>query len=271
MEHRGYNNVTQGARNNLKTYQDQEFTEDLGLDTHEWKFRISDPAIGRFWQIDPLAEKYSYNGTYNFSENRIIDGVELEGLEAQNFMSKFKKPNELSVKRPSKNAQRQSYSVSVSNPNKSFSEVRDNFLSRPQDLLSNSKAKFNSPVDGEGKTTDFADGNFIKINIDGPLNDGFVKIEDISSNENAVSASFVTLEGHVEKGEITFSITTDKEGNLTFSINNRSDVDQGTAKLFEGFSRSEQMKSWQEVLTNFVNMTGGTETSRGQKTEDKEK
>lgn len=31
--------------------------------------------------IDPLAEKYVYNGTYNFSENRVIDGRELEGLE----------------------------------------------------------------------------------------------------------------------------------------------------------------------------------------------
>ena len=56
-------------------------TEDLGLNVHEWKYRISDPAIGRFWQIDPLAEDYMYNGTYNFSENRVIDSVELEGLE----------------------------------------------------------------------------------------------------------------------------------------------------------------------------------------------
>lgn len=31
--------------------------------------------------IDPLAEKYAYNGVYNFSENRVIDGRELEGLE----------------------------------------------------------------------------------------------------------------------------------------------------------------------------------------------
>ncbi len=31
--------------------------------------------------IDPLAEDYVYNGTYNFAENRVIDGRELEGLE----------------------------------------------------------------------------------------------------------------------------------------------------------------------------------------------
>src|SRR5690554_7974847 len=31
--------------------------------------------------IDPLGEKYAYQSHYNFSENRVIDGRELEGLE----------------------------------------------------------------------------------------------------------------------------------------------------------------------------------------------
>ncbi|PCH75101.1 MAG: type IV secretion protein Rhs [Flavobacteriaceae bacterium] len=81
LEHKGYNNSMYGAKNNLKTYQKQEFTEDLGLNTHEWRYRISDPAIGRFWQIDPLAEDYMYNSTYAFAENKLGMGVELEGLE----------------------------------------------------------------------------------------------------------------------------------------------------------------------------------------------
>ncbi|GAB5476531.1 MAG: hypothetical protein Mars2KO_46300 [Maribacter sp.] len=81
LEHKGYNNITSGVKNNLKTYQGQEFTEDLGLNTHEWKYRISDPSIGRFWQIDPLAEDYTYNSTYAFQENTLGMGIELEGLE----------------------------------------------------------------------------------------------------------------------------------------------------------------------------------------------
>src|SRR5690606_14983181 len=81
LEHKGYNGGTYGVKNNLKTYQGQEFTEELGLNVHEWKYRISDPTIGRFWQVDPLAEDYPYNGVYNFSENRVVDGWELEGLE----------------------------------------------------------------------------------------------------------------------------------------------------------------------------------------------
>lgn len=79
--HRGYNNVINGVVSDYKQYQGQEYTEDLGLNIHEWKFRFSDPAIGRFWSLDPLTEQYNYQSPYNFSENRVIDAFELEGLE----------------------------------------------------------------------------------------------------------------------------------------------------------------------------------------------
>lgn len=37
--------------------------------------------MGRFFNVDPLSEKYAYQSHYNFSENRVVDGRELEGLE----------------------------------------------------------------------------------------------------------------------------------------------------------------------------------------------
>jgi RHS repeat-associated protein len=46
-----------------------------------YKYRMHDPRIGRFFAVDPLAAKYPWNSPYAFSENRVIDGVELEGLE----------------------------------------------------------------------------------------------------------------------------------------------------------------------------------------------
>ena len=46
-----------------------------------YKYRMHDPRIGRFFAIDPLAQNYAHNSPYAFSENRVIDGVELEGLE----------------------------------------------------------------------------------------------------------------------------------------------------------------------------------------------
>ncbi len=85
MKHKGYNNAYSGGNavgQKNKMFQGQKLDDELGLNWYSFKWRNHDPAIGRFFNIDPLAEDYVHNGTYNFSENRVIDAVELEGLEA---------------------------------------------------------------------------------------------------------------------------------------------------------------------------------------------
>ncbi|MGB5976767.1 MAG: RHS repeat-associated core domain-containing protein, partial [Cyclobacteriaceae bacterium] len=62
-------------------FQGQEKDDETGV--VNYKFRMHNPRIGRFFSIDPLAPKYPHNSPYAFSENRVIDGVELEGLEWQ--------------------------------------------------------------------------------------------------------------------------------------------------------------------------------------------
>lgn len=44
---------------------------------------MHDPRVGRFFAVDPLAADYPWNSTYAFSENRVIDAIELEGLEKE--------------------------------------------------------------------------------------------------------------------------------------------------------------------------------------------
>jgi RHS repeat-associated protein len=66
---------------NRYTYQGQEYQDDLDYNEYQYGFRMHDPSLGRFMGIDPLAEKYMYNSPYAFSENKVINGVELEGLE----------------------------------------------------------------------------------------------------------------------------------------------------------------------------------------------
>lgn len=46
-----------------------------------YKFRMHDPRVGRFLSLDPLAKQYPHNSPYAYAENRVIDGIELEGLE----------------------------------------------------------------------------------------------------------------------------------------------------------------------------------------------
>ena len=46
-----------------------------------YTFRMHDPRVGRFFAVDPLFKGYPWNSPYAFSENRVIDSGELEGLE----------------------------------------------------------------------------------------------------------------------------------------------------------------------------------------------
>ena len=56
----------------------QEEDPDMGV---VFKYRIHDARVGRFLSVDPLAPDYPWNSCYAFAENRVIDGIELEGLE----------------------------------------------------------------------------------------------------------------------------------------------------------------------------------------------
>jgi len=62
-------------------FQGQERQEDLDLKWDSFKWRNSDASLGRFFSTDPLSESYVHNSPYAFSENRVIDGMEFEGLE----------------------------------------------------------------------------------------------------------------------------------------------------------------------------------------------
>ncbi|MFN8314656.1 MAG: hypothetical protein U0289_17755 [Cyclobacteriaceae bacterium] len=75
--------------NKIKLFQGQEHVEDLGLNWDSFKWRNDQPDIGRFFNVDPLSEKYYYNSPYAFSENKVTAHVELEGLESRsiNFLT----------------------------------------------------------------------------------------------------------------------------------------------------------------------------------------
>ena len=229
---------------------------DIHLNKEEQR-QLDNAQESRFLSVDPLTKKYPELTPYQFASNRPIDGIDLDGLEWQNLLSKFKDPGSLQIKVPNeKTAQAQHYSLTIQEPKVSFNAFKAQFKNAPQDFLTNSKATFNAPVDGKGKATEFAEGSFIKINISGPMNDGYVKVKNINEDKNGnLSATFVTLEGHVEKGIITFSISKDKDGNTKFEINSKSDVDFGMVP--NSYAREKQKESWNEVLNNISKKLGG--------------
>lgn len=46
-----------------------------------YKFRMHDPRVGRFFAVDPLSPQYPFYSPYSFSGNRVLDMIELEGME----------------------------------------------------------------------------------------------------------------------------------------------------------------------------------------------
>lgn len=65
------------------SFQAQEHDDELKGDGNSvnYKYRMLDPRLGRFFAIDPLSATYPYNSNYAFSENIVVNAIELEGLE----------------------------------------------------------------------------------------------------------------------------------------------------------------------------------------------
>jgi RHS repeat-associated protein len=66
-------------------FQGQETDKEWLGGAVSYKYRVHDARIGRFLSVDPLAPDYPWNSPYAFSENRVIDSFELEGLESIDF------------------------------------------------------------------------------------------------------------------------------------------------------------------------------------------
>ncbi len=56
-----------------------------------YKYRMHDVRIGRFFAVDPMYKEYSYYSPYVFSGNEVIAAVELEGLQPYRL---FNSPDE---------------------------------------------------------------------------------------------------------------------------------------------------------------------------------
>ena len=64
-------------------YQGQEKDDEIkgSWNSINYALRMHDSRLGRFLSIDPLAKHFAGNSPYAFCQNRVIDGIELEGAE----------------------------------------------------------------------------------------------------------------------------------------------------------------------------------------------
>lgn len=62
-------------------FQGQEEDGEIWGGAVSFKYRVEDSRLGRFFSVDPLRSEYPELTTYAFSGNRLIDCIDLEGLE----------------------------------------------------------------------------------------------------------------------------------------------------------------------------------------------
>ena len=69
------------AGQNKYQYNEKELNQDFGLDWNDYGARFYDPALARWTAVDPLAEKFIDNGSYNYVNNRPTIAIDPDGQD----------------------------------------------------------------------------------------------------------------------------------------------------------------------------------------------
>ncbi len=69
-----------GTNLNKYKFGGKELQTELNLNTYDFHARQQDPQLGRFWGVDPMAEKFSSNNPFNYTLNNPVLFIDPTGM-----------------------------------------------------------------------------------------------------------------------------------------------------------------------------------------------
>lgn len=259
MNHLSTNAGSYVGNSSYKNYkfQEQELQE-TGFYAFKWRQYM--PDVARFFNIDPLTEKYNTWSPYTFSGNRVIDARELEGLEPYIVTGRAFIPDKaVSNPKPFSNTKsfagdnRNSYNVN-STAYRAEQKVRIDFDNNKVTTLSN-KASGSTGFDKNGKAIEHSASEKAgptPTYTPGTMKDGSTTIhmEIDASNKLVSGAPAINY-------DVNVTVTQQENGSFNYNIEGKTDG----FPAYEFFITDEKTNNSYLIYGSNPGQTGDTPTA----------